>query len=164
MTVSTETILDLERRLRNLEDVHAITQIVTFVGPAADSGHAQEFAAVWEPDGAYNVGTRSFQGTDQIHDVIATGPHLTWMERGCAHLMSPPHIQVNGDRASATNYTTLAVHNSETGMFDARRVSANRWELRRVDGRWSVADRSISPLDGSPAGRDLLTKMFSASI
>ena len=40
--------------------------------------------------------------------------------------------------------------------FVVARVSANRWELERVDGRWEIRRRVNRLLDGTDAGRALL--------
>ena len=37
------------------------------------------------------------------------------------------------------------------------RVSANRWELERIDGTWQVIRRTNRLLDGTPEARRLLT-------
>ena len=37
------------------------------------------------------------------------------------------------------------------------RVSANRWELERIDGTWRVIRRTNRLLDGTPQARRLLT-------
>lgn len=146
----------LEAQLRDLSDHREIQQLISFVSPAADSGHADEFADKWVPEGVYNVGDRTFAGRENVRKVVAEGRHLTYMEEGCAHFQTTPHIRVDGDDAAAVNYTLLAIHNAETGLWDARRVSANRWLLRRDDGRWRIVDRTIDVLDGGARARDLL--------
>jgi hypothetical protein len=152
----------LETRLADLEDHREITQLITFVGPAADAGLADDFADRWLPEGAYNVGARQFVGRDSVRKVVAEGRHLEYMEAGCAHLMTPPHIQVDGDVAVATNYTVLAIHDAEAGLWEPRRCSSNRWQLRRTGQGWRVFDRSIDVLDGSQPARDLLRSVIPA--
>ncbi|MCE4267524.1 nuclear transport factor 2 family protein [Rhodococcus globerulus] len=153
----------LEGRVGELEDHRDITQLIAFIGPACDSGAADAFADRFLPDGVYNVGARAFVGSDQVRKVVAEGRHLEYMAAGCAHLMTPPHIEVDGDRAVAVNYTVLAIHSTETELWEPRRVSANRWMLRRVDGAWKVQDRSIDVLDGSASARELLGAVLGAS-
>ena len=148
----------LEARVRELSDVNEIIELISYVSPAADSGHADEFAARWASDGAYRVGERSFLGAENVRRVVAEGRHLDYMAAGCAHLMTPPHIRVAGDTAIAVNYTMLAIRDADSGLWTARRVSANRWQLRREEGRWVVDDRTIDVLDGGPHARELLAE------
>ncbi len=147
-----------EQRLRQLEDHIAILNLLSSVGPMCDSGNAEGFAAIWSEDGVYRVGPRAFEGRAQIHDVVATGVHLDWMARGCAHFQSPPHISIDGDRATAVNYTTLIVHNAENELYEGRRLSANRWQLSRTPDGWRVDDRTIELLNGREVAQQLLAE------
>ena len=71
------------------------------------------------------------------------------MAQGCAHVMSPHHITLDGAKAVATGYSTVFRKNGEA--YEAWRVSANRWELaRQSDGSWLVDLRINRPVDGSP--------------
>jgi hypothetical protein len=40
--------------------------------------------------------------------------------------------------------------------YRIHRVAANRWELVRTPDGWKVKRRTLRPLDGSPAARDIL--------
>ncbi|MGB4137123.1 MAG: nuclear transport factor 2 family protein [Microbacterium sp.] len=147
----------LESRVRELSDVLDIQEIVTYISPAADSGHPEEFASRWLPDAVYHAGVRDFVGSD-IPQVITAGRHPGYMAAGCAHFQSPPHIEVSGDTATAVNYTILVIRDEDSGQWTLRRLSASRWKLRRVDDRWQIQDRTVAPLDGSAAARDLLAE------
>jgi hypothetical protein len=63
-------------------------------------------------------------------------------------------ITVDGDRAVATGYSQVYLHNGDS--WKVERTSANRWELVRTDAGWKVENRINRLLDGSPQGRDLL--------
>ena len=56
----------------------------------------------------------------------------------------------------------VAVNHSRVYLKDGaywrlERVSANRWELERIDGTWRVTRRTNRLLDGTPEARALLT-------
>ncbi len=42
--------------------------------------------------------------------------------------------------------------------FRIHRLAANRWELKRTVKGWRIARRTLRPLDGTPAARELLIK------
>jgi hypothetical protein len=77
------------------------------------------------------------------------------MADGCAHLLGPVAIDLAGDRAIARNHSVVFRH--QEGQFAAHRVSANRWEFARTDGRWQVTHRDNVLLDGAEAARALLS-------
>ncbi len=147
----------LEARLTELEDREAIRNLIASYGPLADSGDAGGVAALWRDDGVYEVG--GF-GANRGHAAIAAlieGPtHQQLMHEGCAHLLGPVHIRIDGVRALALGHSCVLRHRD--GGFEAYRVSANRWELaREADGQWRVTRRSNRLLDGDPAARALLS-------
>lgn len=146
----------IEARLGELEDHEAIRNLIARYGPLADSGDAAGVAALWHEDGSYEVG--GF-GASQGHAAIAAlieGPtHQQLMRDGCAHLLGPVHIRLDGDRATAIGHSCVLRHHD--GAFEAYRVSANRWEFARgPDGAWRVMRRINRLLDGDPAAQALL--------
>lgn len=156
-TDSATRLAALEARLTELEDREAIRNLIASYGPLADSGDAVGVAALWCDDGVYEVG--GF-GANRGHAAIAAlieGPtHQQLMHDGCAHLLGPVHIRIDGAQAVALGHSCVLRHRD--GGFEACRVSANRWELaREADGRWRVTRRSNRPLDGDPAARALLS-------
>ncbi len=144
-----------EERLRALEDRAAIADLLASYGPLADSGDAAGVAALWVADGEYAVG--GF-GTARGHDAIAafiTGPvHQDLMAKGCAHILSPHAIRVDGDHAVATGYSVVFRRDGEA--FIPYRVSANRWTFVRTLRSWRVERRDNAPLNGEEAARALL--------
>ncbi len=134
------------RRLQRLEDAEAIRNLIASYGPLADSGDAGGVAALWEDDGTYDVGGFGVaEGRDAIAALIAGDTHRALMAAGCAHILSPHHIILDGDRAQATGYS-MVVRKTEAG-FEPWRVSTNIWHLaRQADGRWRVANRINRPV------------------
>jgi ketosteroid isomerase-like protein len=69
-------------------------------------------------------------------------------------VLSVPVVDLDGDHATAVNHSRVYVHRD--GEWRLARVSANRWTLRRDDGRWRVELRTNRLLDGDPDARALL--------
>ena len=150
------TIAELAARLRRLEDLEAIRALIAAYGPLADSGCAEELAALWHEDGSYRVaGLPAALGRIAIADLIESDEHRGLMTNGCAHLLGPVTINLDGDRAVARGHSVVLRH--VNGGFDIYRVSANRWELARGADGWQVASRRNALLDGNAAARALLS-------
>ena len=143
-------MVDGESRIRRLEDIEAIRNLIASYGPMADSGDAEGVAALWSENGSYDVGGFGVSTGRQAIAALITGEtHKGLMAQGCAHVMSPHHITLDGAKAVATGYSTVFRKNGEA--YEAWRVSANRWELaRQSDGSWLVDLRINRPVDGSP--------------
>lgn len=138
-------------RLTRLEDMEAIRNLIASYGPLADSGNAQRVAALWSPDGEYDVGGYGIaKGHAAIAALITGETHQALMAQGCAHILSPHHITLdNNDTAVATGYSTVFRKVGES--YEPWRVSFNRWELtRQSDGKWLVDLRVNRPVDGTP--------------
>lgn len=145
----------LETRLRTLEDKEAIRELIARYGPLADSGDSEGIVGLWADDGSYAVGGMTeAKGKAAIADLIDGETHRQLMRGGCAHLLGPVAIELNGDVAVARGHS-IVFRNVGAG-FEAWRVSANRWELERGDQGWQVRRRVNAPLDGSEAARALL--------
>lgn len=146
---------DRDKRLLALEDRAAIEAILASYGPLADSGNADGIAKLWTETGSYTVG--GF-GTATGHAEIAaliTGPtHQDLMRMGCAHVLSPHVISIDGDTAQATGYSIVLRNQGDA--FEAWRVSANNWQFKRTADGWRVQHRDNAPLNGSEAARALL--------
>lgn len=146
---------DLEQRLRALEDREAIRELIASYGPLADCGAAQEVAALWSENGSYGVaGFADATGRDEIAALIDGHYHQQLMADGCAHVLGPVTIDLAGDTATARGHSVVL---RWTGAaFEVLRVSANRWALARIEGRWQVTRRDNVLLQGAEAARELL--------
>lgn len=144
----------LETRLRAAEDRLAIMDVVAHYGPAVDTRSATATADLWTQDGVYDYGAAPLVGTRAIGGLVDREPHVSYVERGCAHVMSMPAIAIEGDRAVAVNYSRLYVRDGE--RWAVERASANRWQLVRTASGWKVESRLNRPLDGSTPPRELL--------
>ena len=146
----------IARRLGALEDRDAIRSLIAAYGPLADSGEAAELAGLWAEDGGYGVGgIGTAHGRNAIAGLIDGETHRALMADGCAHLLGPVAIDLDGDRAVARGHSIVFRHHA--GAFAVHRVSANRWDLERRGGQWRVRHRENALLDGAEQARALLS-------
>jgi ketosteroid isomerase-like protein len=148
------------QRLRVLEDREAIRDLIASYGPLADIGDAPAIAALWTDDGVYEiVGFAPARGHAAIAALIEGPIHQALMADGCAHVLGPVAVTLEGDHALARGHSVVFC-NGANG-FEARRVSANRWALARTAGGayggWRVVHRANALLNGEAAARILLT-------
>ncbi|NKY51960.1 nuclear transport factor 2 family protein [Nocardia vermiculata] len=158
MTETADVVAALLDRVQALEDKAAIQEVLTAYGPAVDAGDADAVARLWADDAVYDIDIRVMEGRDAITDMVRTPPHQDFINEGCGHLLDPVHIRVDGDTAVATCHSLLLRRNLDEDSFRVWRVTANRFELARIDGRWLIRRRTARVLDGSAAARELLAR------
>ena len=153
----------VDERLDDLESRLQILDLVARYGPAVDSGHARAVADLWVEEGTYSYtlgdGTDVLAGHDGLREMVRGAMHQGIIGDGAAHLMGLPVVEVCGDRAVATGYSTLVRHHPQDGSFRIDRISANRWEFVRTGGTWRVTDRVNLLLDGRESSRFLLGRV-----
>ncbi|MBK6490886.1 MAG: nuclear transport factor 2 family protein [Sphingomonadales bacterium] len=150
-----ERVQALATRLRALEDKDAIRELIARYGPMADSGDASGVADLWSESGTYSVGgVAEAKGQAAIAMLIDGEMHQNLLAKGCAHLLGPVAIVLDGDAAIARGHSVVFCRD-ESG-YRVWRVSANRWELIRTPDGWRVSRRVNAPLDGSGEARQLL--------
>ena len=146
---------DLPTRIRALEDREAIRDLIARYGPLVDSGDCAGAAALWTPDGSYDVGGFGLcHGRQEIAAILEGETHQALIAGGAAHLLSPPVIDLDGDRASARTYSVVFRHCD--GGWEAHRVSANAWTLVRTQEGWRVAHRVNRLLNGDAQARAVI--------
>lgn len=151
-----ETVTALAARVHALEDRLAVYELLATYGPSVDGAARDVAASLWTADGSYDSGVGVFEGSAGIAAMVEGDMHQGIIAGGSAHLISLPHVEVDGDTAVATCYSQLLRYNPEAGEFRVWRATANRWELVRTDGRWRVQRRLNKLLDGSEEARALL--------
>lgn len=149
-----DRMTELETRVRALEDERSVSRLIASYGPLVDAGAAGEVAALWEPGGVYDIEGMLLAGRDEIAAMVESEGHQTWIERGCAHVVSPPRVTIDGDTATAACHSLMIVHRD--GAFRVRRATANHWELRRTEHGWQVVRRTNRILDGREESPSLL--------
>lgn len=145
-----------ERRLRALEDVVAIYQLLAGYGPAVDAGASAIAASRWSESGSYDAQVGEWVGREAIAGMVEGEFHQSLIQSGCAHVLSLPHVVVDGDRAVATSHGRLYRRDEPNDSFRVWRVTATRWELVRHGDGWLVERRVNKLLDGDPDARRLL--------
>lgn len=164
MTDTSELVAQLADRVQLLEDKLAIMHIISAYGPAVDSGSAEAVAGLWTEDGVYDVDTGSMSGRAEIESMVRSSNHQSYIHGGCAHLVGPPHIAIDGDTAVATCHSQLVLRDTETGVNRVARITANRWEFARRNGEWKVTLRTNRLLDGRADARDILASGVTATV
>jgi SnoaL-like domain len=150
------TVAALAARVKELEDRLAIYELMATYGPAVDGAARDVAAGLWTEDGSYDSGVGVFEGSAGVGEMVTGDMHQGIIKGGSAHLISLPHLEVDGDRAVATCYSQLLRYDSQNAVFRIWRATANRWELVRTEGGWRVQRRINKLLDGSEEARALL--------
>ena len=150
-----DRLTELEARVRRLEDESAITKLVMSYGPAADAGLTSFAGQLWLEDGVYDwdADGEPHQGSAGVDAMLQGDGHQGLIGRGVAHFAGPLLIDVDGDRATALNYSLIM--RREEDRYFLWRVSAVRWDVERVDSRWRIRRRTNRLLDETGAGREL---------
>ncbi|MEE2057167.1 nuclear transport factor 2 family protein [Rhodococcus artemisiae] len=161
MTDTAELVASLLERVQLLEDRAAIQEVLTAYGPAVDAGDADAVGELWAEDAVYDIDIRVMEGRDAITEMVRTRPHQDYINEGCGHLLDPVHIRVDGDTAAATCHSLLLRRNLDSESYRVWRVTANRFDLARIDGKWKIKRRTARVLDGSQEARELLARASS---
>jgi SnoaL-like domain len=150
-----DALEELQLRVRRLEDESAITKLVMAYGPSADAGLTSLAGQLWLEDGVYDwdADGEPHQGGAAVDAMLQGEGHQGLIGRGVAHFAGPLLIELDGDRATALNYSLIM--RREKDRFYLWRVSAVRWDLERVASRWRIRRRTNRLLDESGAGRHM---------
>ena len=146
---------DLVARVRRLEDESAIQRLIMSYGPAADAGLTSFAGGVWLEDGVYDwdADGEPHEGSAAVDEMLQGSGHQGLIARGVAHFAGPLLVDIDGDRATALNYSLIM--RREEDRFFLWRVSAVRWDVERHGSSWRVRRRTNRLLDETGAGRGL---------
>jgi hypothetical protein len=154
-----DTLENLERRLKTLEDERDITRLIASYGPLVDSGNPDAVAALWAVDGDYDTGDWKMSSRDDVAAMVRSEEHQGLIARGCCHFFGPPAVTVEGDRAVAICQSMLLVRRESRG-FAVARAGVHLLRLHRNDGGWEIISRTARQLDGSGQAMDLIAAAF----
>ena len=99
----------LQARVRYLEDESAITRLIMSYGPAADAGLTSFAGHLWLEDGVYDWDAEgdAHLGSAAVDAMLQGDNHQGLIARGVAHFAGPLLIDLDGDRATALNYSLI---------------------------------------------------------
>lgn len=156
MDDATEARLEaLEQRVRALEDELALHRSIASYGPSVDAGDTERATSLWVEDGIYElVGWGTLAGRDGLRRIVDNPEHRAMLASGCAHLLLPPRIHIDGDEAQGRGVSVVLVRGDQG--FEVARVSANHYRWRRTTDGWRMVARTNQLLDGEASARALL--------
>lgn len=150
-------VQSLAAKVRALADQVEITQLVAQYGPAVDSGSGEAAAALWTEDGVFDaVPHLRMEGRDGIVGMVHGPGHQSVIHNGCGHVLTAPHVVVDGDRATGRSHALHLRWDADAGRFWVVQVSANTWRWVRTSEGWRIAERINANLDGTDGPRAML--------
>lgn len=153
-----QRLAELEARLRRIEDERAIERMLASYGPLVDAGEAEAAAAMWAPDGVYDVENWLMTGPDDVAAMVRSPDHQDFITTGCVHFLSPAVVTVHGDEAVAVCESTLLLRRATT--YEPIRAGVSHFHLRRATESphgWQIVKRITRLLDGTAPPRRLLS-------
>ena len=154
-----DTLENLEKRLKTLEDERDIARLIASYGPLVDSGDPDAVAALWAVDGGYDTGDWQMSSRADVADMVRSEQHQGLIARGCCHFFGPPAVTVDGDRAVAICQSMLLVRRESRG-FAVARAGVHLIHLQRNEGGWEIVSRTARQLDGSGEAIELIAAGF----
>jgi SnoaL-like domain len=154
----------LAQRVQALQDYVEITQLVAQYGPSVDSGSAEAAAGLWTEDGVFDVvGYGPFTGREEIAAMVNGEGHQWLIMNGCGHVLTVPHVVVDGDDATGRSYALNIRWDPKLERFWVARLSANTWRWHRTSEGWRIVERVNANLDGAPGPRTMLMPSMPAA-
>lgn len=148
---------ELQARVKLLEDHLEITQLVAQYGPAVDSGSSKAAGALWTEDGRFvAVPYLDMRSRAEVEAMVEWEGHQSLIQNGCGHVLTVPHVVIDGDEARGRSYALNIRWDAEADRFWVARVSANTWHWVRTPEGWKVKERINANLDGTPEHRQML--------
>ena len=158
-----EALDDLVAHVARLEDKSDDPAVDHVVRPGR--GHeAGAFAGdLWLEDGVYDwvANGDPHEGGAGWTRCCAPTVISVWCA-GRAHFAGPLLIEVDGDTATAVNYSLIM--RREEDRHYLWRVSAVRWDVERSGASWRVRKRSNRLLDASGAGSRLFGETLQGAV
>jgi uncharacterized protein (TIGR02246 family) len=142
--------------IREAQDRVQIAQLMWNYVRALDSLNEDAYAAVFTPDGAFLAGPSATRGHEALRKMVtdleksqadrrAKGEVIPAMH----HIVTNEHIEfIDRDRARI-NYYWMTVFAGAPNTQPPRVAAAGRGvdELVRVDGKWLIRTRNVTPQD-----------------
>ena len=121
--------------MRRLEDESAIQRLIMSYGPAADAKLASFAGDLWLEDGLYDWDANGdpHEGSAGVDALLRSDGHLGLVAQGVAHFAGPLLIEVDGDTATAVNYSLIMRREEDRHyLWRVERGAVGRGAIRRV--------------------------------
>ena len=136
----------LEARLRRLEDLEEIRQLLLEYARRLDAADYEGYAALFTADGELDAQLGHAVGREAIVELLerrlGSGPQRT-VTKTAFHLVGMPDIQLDGDTAASVVIWAYITHDDD-GFPLVLQLGHYRDTLAREDGVWRFRRRRIS--------------------
>lgn len=145
--------------LREAQDRAAIAELMWNYVRAIDSLDADAYPRVFTPDGAFLAGPSATRGPEALRKMVldlrkgqeerrAKGETVPAMH----HVMTNEHVEFIDRDTARIHYYWMTVFAGSPGSQPPRVAAAGRGvdELVRVDGKWLIRTRNVTPEDSAP--------------
>ena len=139
-----EIVVDLQNRVRALEDANEIRNLKAEYAAACDDNYDPDrIAALFIEDATWeSQGLGRFEGREAIREFFrGISSHFVF----ALHYGLNPHIEVTGDTARARWYLFMPCTVGDTGNA-MWRAGIDDEEYVRVGGRWMFASKKSAPI------------------
>jgi SnoaL-like domain len=136
---------DISNRLRTVEDRLAIIDLEGTYARLFDSRRGAEWAALFVPEGSYQVRT-SLGPSDEPGRVVRGHEALTRMCNDVPvsgiHLLNVPQVTIDGDRATSRVHFSFHSQEARHGTVQHRSI-IGYYDVayQRIDGHWLIERR-----------------------
>jgi uncharacterized protein (TIGR02246 family) len=133
--------MDIEERMRRLEDLAEIQQLCVDYGRFVDRGEFASYAELFCEDGELVIGDAPpTKGRETIR--LSMEQSLGGRIGQSAHQIGVPSVEIDGDRATGEVQWTVVAPNPDGGLTPMA-LGHHVDELAREDGRWRFRRRQI---------------------
>lgn len=132
--------MDLEARVRRLEDVLAIQQIFVDYGRALDTGDFATYASLFAVEGEVQLGPiGSARGRSDIRALMERT--MDGRVGASVHIVSSPQIDFTDHDHATSEVMWTVVHRRDDGRPELTMIGRHLDDLVRENGEWKIARR-----------------------
>jgi len=163
---------ELEARLRRLEDIKELEDLLARYSLTADLGRTEEYVDLFTEDGVMDLidmGLARFEGREALREFI-NGSAAADAAHTALHIALPTVFYVDGDDATGEGYSVMQQRDLSDGFNEpgftgvkvpikvsVSHANYSHWTFRRVDGVWRIVERYIK-LMASPEAPEIFRK------
>jgi ketosteroid isomerase-like protein len=140
MPDSADLIAQLSSRLEALEDEREVRNVITRYCFAVDSDDPDATEKLYAEDCVVDVDNKRTYRGKEVRNIVTGKIHQSILPN-CSHLFAPFLVKMDGKRATATGYATVAVKNTDAEGSRIWRQSYNRFELEKRAAGWLIVKR-----------------------